>query len=140
MLSEPHSTYKRPEPGFVALRPEGARGKLVRSYPSGVVLATTLDRELTLQEITVLNKKLDRIHEFYLGQSVAFLLKAKVILKDADDFNPGLAVKQLREVLVEANADLTRYATLNRVEQFELADEALYQSEVRRADEVLRRG
>lgn len=86
------------------------------------------------------NTRLDRIHEFYLGQSVAFMLKAKVILKDADDFNPGLAVKQLRETLLEIASDTERYAKLNRIEQLDLADEALYNAEVKRANEVLHRG
>jgi hypothetical protein len=129
------SQYFAPEPGFAALLKNP--GKLVRTYPSGAIFVLTLDHGLTLKEIKVLNRKLDRIHEFHLGQSMGFMLKARAILKDADEFNPGRAVEQLRLALGEIKTDLEKYARLNTIEQFELDDEALFNAETNRANQIL---
>lgn len=129
--------YKRPSPGFKALRGEAEVGSLTRVYNTGVAFSVPVHKDLSLAEIKRMERKLDRMHDFHLGQAMSFTLLAKNVLREADSFNPGLAVQKLRDALVEMNADLDKYAKFCDVQQFTLDDQAVYNAQLQQAESLI---
>lgn len=104
-----HLTVREPK-GFAAL---GQPGSISKEYQDKSIFTVQIDHKPTAQEITVTEKKLDRLHAFQQGLAVGLLLRLR---KDFEQGGlaetPEALVKVLRKELEAIEADVKRYAVV----------------------------
>lgn len=131
----PGFVYKPPTKGFSALLTKDQEG-WVEYIPQDVLHAmsykvTTLT-ELSEAQLEKLHRQLDRLHAFNCGAAVTFRAQVKDLLKkNIDDFNPGLVVQRIGELLAQHQTDLKEFAGIQHLDldQLEINDQLLWEAQ-----------